>query len=177
MKSRLVTPFFFYNRKHSRMDRFIKAGFKTCFIVRGLPGSGKTYLAHSIRKELDTLGYSTEMAAADDYLVNEKGEYAFDPENLGSAHMACSKKLVSAMKQGVDAVIQHNTNVKDWESQVVRSCVTILIIYYIIYIRLTTMDTLFTLSSQRTLGLKLQTFRRNFNGKVHTTYPRLTLTE
>lgn len=100
------------------MDQFLLKGIKTCFITRGVPGSGKTTFAFNLKKQLELGGFTVEIAAADDYFPD-----GFKAENLGFAHTSCTKKLVSAMQNGIDAVIQHNTNVKEWESQALRSIV------------------------------------------------------
>lgn len=42
------------------------------------------------------------------------------PENLGNAHKCCRDKLTNAMEDNVDIVIQHNTNVCDWENKELR---------------------------------------------------------
>ena len=43
------------------------------------------------------------------------------PENLGSAHKSCRNKLIEAMEDNVDIVCQHNTNIRDWESEELRT--------------------------------------------------------
>lgn len=57
----------------------------TLYLVRGLPGSGKSSLANAM---LDSglVQYSFE---ADDYFVNENGEYVFNPKYLKDAHEHC----------------------------------------------------------------------------------------
>ena len=42
------------------------------------------------------------------------------PENLSNAHKCCRDKLTDAMAENVDIVIQHNTNVCDWENKELR---------------------------------------------------------
>ena len=44
--------------------------FKKVFIVRGIPGSGKTTLAKSIAKKYNTIEFE-----ADHYLLNKDGKY------------------------------------------------------------------------------------------------------
>lgn len=107
------------------MDRFLSKGIKTCFITRGVPGSGKTTIAINLKAKLELSGYSVEIAAADDYFPD-----GYNVEGLSYAHMSCTRKLVNAMKSGIDAVIQHNTNVKEWESQALRSNVITLYLLY-----------------------------------------------
>jgi len=49
---------------------------RKCVIMRGLPGSGKSYLAKKIASEWKD-GESVVLST-DDYFMNEKGEYVFD---------------------------------------------------------------------------------------------------
>jgi uridine kinase len=60
------------------------------FINRGIPGSGKSTLSKQI---IHTYGVDEALiCSADDYHLNEKGEYSFFIENLPKAHEACQKK-------------------------------------------------------------------------------------
>ena len=81
---------------------------KTLYIVRGLPGSGKSSLA----KKLTELVYS-----ADDFFTNKKGEYNFNAKLLGKAHEWCWGKVRDAMFLGVNAVAVANTFTQAWEAE------------------------------------------------------------
>ena len=74
------------------------------FIVRGLPGSGKSTVA-------STLG--VEVFSADDYFM-EGGEYKFDRFRLAEAHAACQKWTRSALENGVTCAVA-NTFTEGWE--------------------------------------------------------------
>jgi hypothetical protein len=52
----------------------------TLKMYRGLPGVGKSTKAAQENKQVH---------AADDHMVNEAGEYTFDPSRLGEVHAAC----------------------------------------------------------------------------------------
>lgn len=78
------------------------------FIVRGLPGSGKTSLGH----KLSLLVY-----AADDFFVDEDGRYNFDPAKLGQAHAACQDNVRKALNYGCEEVAVTNTFTQRWEIQ------------------------------------------------------------
>lgn len=58
--------------------------FRKVFIVRGVPGSGKTTLAKGIAKK-----YNTEEFEADHYLLNSEGKYEYDKNKLARAHSKC----------------------------------------------------------------------------------------
>ena len=81
---------------------------KTLYIVRGLPGSGKSSLA----KKLTEVVYS-----ADDFFTNKKGEYNFNAKLLGKAHEWCWGKVRDAMFIGANAVAVANTFTQAWEAE------------------------------------------------------------
>ena len=82
---------------------------KTLYIVRGLPGSGKSSLAKKVTKST----YS-----ADDFFTNRAtGEYNFNVKLLGKAHEWCWGKVRDAMYIGVQAVAVANTFTQAWEAE------------------------------------------------------------
>jgi hypothetical protein len=78
------------------------------FIIRGLPGSGKTSLGH----KLSLLVY-----AADDHFVDAEGRYNFDPSRLGAAHAQCQENVRKALEYGCEKVAVTNTFTQRWEIQ------------------------------------------------------------
>ena len=81
---------------------------KTLYIVRGLPGSGKSSLA----KKVTELAYS-----ADDFFTNKKGEYNFNAKLFGKAHEWCWGKVRDAMFIGAEAVAVANTFTQAWAAE------------------------------------------------------------
>lgn len=78
---------------------------KHLFIIRGLPGSGKSYLA-SLIADLNV--------AADDYFdIYNGGE--FDPNYLWDAHSWCRTKVRDWMAGGGSKIAVHNTFTREWE--------------------------------------------------------------
>jgi predicted kinase len=75
------------------------------FLIRGLPGSGKTTFAKTL------LGCNH--IEADSYFV-VKGVYTFDREKLSEAHNACHWDAWIDMSQGRNIVIS-NTFSQRWE--------------------------------------------------------------
>lgn len=57
---------------------------KTLFIVRGLPGSGKSTLAKKLTQ------YN---CAADDWMVDNNGNYQFEIDKLGYCHKQCLEQV------------------------------------------------------------------------------------
>ncbi|XP_013173408.1 PREDICTED: uncharacterized protein LOC106122094 isoform X1 [Papilio xuthus] len=94
-------------------------GSRILIIMRGVPGSGKTYLARKILEA--TIGgpkcdFSMHIFSADDYFFI-KGFYQYDRMKLQDAHIWNHTKARSAMKRGVSPVIIDNTNIEVWEME------------------------------------------------------------
>jgi len=83
---------------------------KFLILIRGLPGSGKTTLATAIQEEGDA-----DMWAADDFFVNDSGEYVFEPWRLAAAHSCCQMNVDASMNAGKPRIIVHNTFTRLWE--------------------------------------------------------------
>lgn len=79
----------------------------TLYIIRGIPGSGKTTLARKLAPEHNY--------AADDYFYDAEGNYKFDVTKLDTAHKSCMSKVEKAMLAGVPVVAVNNTFVRKWE--------------------------------------------------------------
>lgn len=90
---------------------------KTCIIMRGAPGSGKSFLAKHIA--LNHRGFSAQICSADHFFMIPKDEenpgsprvYRYDPTKIGLAHMTCQREADRAMGNGVELVIIDNTNI------------------------------------------------------------------
>ncbi len=81
---------------------------KLLFIVRGLPGSGKTTLAHII---------ANGVCSADDYFTDSEGNYNFDPSKLKAAHADCQSRVEQHMTYGEPLVAVANTFTQEWEME------------------------------------------------------------
>lgn len=69
---------------------------KILYIIRGLPGSGKSTFAHQI---CDTV------ISADDYFMDENGNYDFDPALLNQAHDWCFSMVRLYMESKVTVAV------------------------------------------------------------------------
>jgi predicted kinase len=78
---------------------------KELFLLRGLPGAGKTTLAKSLG------GMHME---ADKYFMDE-GEYKFDASKLKEAHAWCQNAARVWMTNSVPKVVISNTFTQAWE--------------------------------------------------------------
>lgn len=82
------------------------------YIIRGIPGSGKTTLA----KKMIQAGMAEIHAEADMFMVNAHGDYEFNPARLKDCHQNC-KHLVDAAMQVEKDFIVSNTFTSKWEMQ------------------------------------------------------------
>ena len=83
---------------------------KFLFLVRGLPGSGKSTVAAELVADCG------EMYAADDYF-EKSGEYIFDAAQLPNAHAECRDNVEKAMLEACPKIAVHNTFSMRWEAE------------------------------------------------------------
>jgi tRNA uridine 5-carbamoylmethylation protein Kti12 len=82
---------------------------QTLIVVRGIPGSGKSTYAKTLKIDLEKQGYKVEHVEADDYWYNDKGEYVFHTSKLYYAHKNCFERVFRAFDEGAQYVIVANT--------------------------------------------------------------------
>jgi predicted kinase len=83
---------------------------KELFLLRGLPGAGKSTMAKSL---------GGEFVEADRYFM-KYGNYEFDATKLGEAHAWCREQVKNWMEvdnagYGVNRIVVANTFTQDWE--------------------------------------------------------------
>ena len=86
-----------------------KAATPQLILIRGLPGSGKSTRASKLASTLGAIHLE-----ADQYFINEAGEYHFDAALLSQAHLWCLTQTQMQLRQG-NSVIVANTFVQHWE--------------------------------------------------------------
>lgn len=69
-------------------------------LIRGLPGSGKTYLASIICDTMDSF-----MVEADDYFYDDYGNYVFDQDKLHKAHKWCQGTTADYLATHANVVV------------------------------------------------------------------------
>jgi len=85
-------------------------------LLRGLPGSGKSTLAKIILqlRESD----EPEVLSADDFFINENGEYDFDSAKIKEAHQYCQFRCSERMRQQKAKIVVANTFTQEWEMKI-----------------------------------------------------------
>lgn len=76
---------------------------KLLFIVRGLPGAGKSTLAEQMQ------GVHIE---ADQFWMVD-GEYKFDASRLKECHDDCKKRVMDAMSEGKNVVVSNTSTTEE----------------------------------------------------------------
>lgn len=82
----------------------------TLYILRGLPGAGKSTLA----KKIVNPGMIFE---ADMYFIEDDGSYNFDASKLGRAHEWCQGCVNYSMSKGYGDIVVSNTTTTEKEIQ------------------------------------------------------------
>jgi predicted kinase len=86
------------------------------FLVRGLPGSGKTSFASAIWNDYAVF-------EADKFFYDKEGNYNFDPSKLKEAHAWCKNEVESRMiehqnnQQYYPEIAVSNTFTQEWEME------------------------------------------------------------
>lgn len=82
---------------------------KTLYLVRGLPGAGKSTFVKHLMTSLSGLAFSSRHFEADQYFYDTEGNYNFDVEKLGAAHFQCQRKTYEAMEELINCIFVSNT--------------------------------------------------------------------
>ena len=76
---------------------------KDLYILRGIPGSGKSTVAEEIAN-------GSVICCADDYYTDSDGVYNWYPEGIKHAHAESQNKCMQAMINGDERIVIANTN-------------------------------------------------------------------
>ncbi|NWW45976.1 N4BP2 protein, partial [Pedionomus torquatus] len=79
-------------------------------LLRGVPGSGKSYLARTLLED----NPGGIILSTDDYFC-KNGQYHYDPDCLGEAHDWNRKRAKEAFEMRISPIIIDNTNIQAWE--------------------------------------------------------------
>jgi predicted kinase len=85
---------------------------KVLYIVRGIPGSGKSTFAKNLVGEKDYCHKEADM-----FFVDRDGNYNFEPSKIKDAHQWCQEEMNFLMGLGHSPVVVSNTSTQEWELQ------------------------------------------------------------
>lgn len=80
---------------------------KEMIIVRGVPGSGKTTFAKSLKPDAHI--------EADMYMTDSKGQFRYAPSKLSQAHSWCIGRVNYEMSRNTPTIVVSNTFIRLWE--------------------------------------------------------------
>ena len=84
---------------------------KMLYLVRGIPGSGKSTFAKTLVKK----DYCHK--EADMYFVDADGKYNFKPSQIKDAHKWCQEEVDNLMRYSHSPVVVSNTFTQEWEME------------------------------------------------------------
>lgn len=74
---------------------------QTLYLIRGVPGSGKTTLGLKLLAQ----GLATSHFEADMYFTDDSGRYSYDKTRVGLAHEWCRQQTLEAIQRGESVVV------------------------------------------------------------------------
>jgi predicted kinase len=84
---------------------------KIIYLVRGIPGSGKSTFAKTLVKK----DYCHK--EADMFFVDRDGNYNFEPSKIKDAHLWCQEEMDFLMRLEHSPVVVSNTFTQEWEME------------------------------------------------------------
>jgi len=84
-------------------------GKRVLIIIRGVPGSGKSWLAEKIAEK-----WKMQICTTDDFFINASGQYSFEPTKLPLNHTANIIRTFILASLGKSIVVP-NTFIEPWE--------------------------------------------------------------
>ena len=81
---------------------------KVLYIVRGIPGSGKSTFAKQL---------TSNVFEADHYFYDNDGNYNFIPSEIKEAHKECQNNVRFAMMSSIPKIAVSNTFTQEWEME------------------------------------------------------------
>lgn len=93
----------------------INRGIKIMVLMRGVPGSGKSFLAQKLISDSLLDAQPEQFIFSTDDFFCQSGHYVFAPSKLPEAHEWNRMRVAGALHRGMSPVIVDNTNTEAWE--------------------------------------------------------------
>ena len=106
----LIIPFFLFYYMITRN----KGVTNTVYILRGLPGSGKSCWIENFIDE-NCIEDLSIICSANEFFLDEKGFFKFNPRDLPQAYSKCFNKFMNALKENRSYIFINNPNAQYWE--------------------------------------------------------------
>ncbi|KAL7021560.1 hypothetical protein ACKWTF_011927 [Chironomus riparius] len=92
----------------------INNGLRVCVILRGLPGSGKSYIGKRLIEDTIRDNFEEHVISADDYFFRN-GKYSYDASKISEAHQNAQRQFFNRANKGYSPLVVDNTNLQSWE--------------------------------------------------------------
>lgn len=83
------------------------------YILRSLPGGGKSFLANNLRQQ-----YGGIILSTDSYFLRPDNTYDFNPKLIEVAHAWNQQRFREEIDKRTNVIIVDNTNIEFWEVKV-----------------------------------------------------------
>lgn len=83
------------------------------FVLRALPGAGKTELANFLANSLAS-DKGAVVLSSDDFFFSKEGRYDFDATRITDAHKWNFQRFKQAIDDGIETIIIDNSNIKQF---------------------------------------------------------------
>jgi predicted kinase len=97
------------------MDTVYLPSDRQMYLMQGVPGSGKSWMAGVLHETLIPHGL-VNIRSTDDYRYGDCGHYVHDEAKNHDLHMRTQREVADDMRTGVPFVIVDNTNIKQWQA-------------------------------------------------------------
>lgn len=94
---------------------------KICYILRACPGAGKSTLAEQLYNTSIGANLTSIICCADDYFIDNNGNYNWDINNLHYAHSYCQNTFIEALLNNINTIIVSNTSTKETDVNLYRN--------------------------------------------------------
>ncbi|XP_047146565.1 uncharacterized protein LOC105843712 isoform X1 [Hydra vulgaris] len=98
-----------FNKFHTELKKHL-------IIIRGLPGSGKSFLSSQIASSNKNI--SVSICSADYYFESQECAYQFTGEKIATAHAYCRNEMINSLNEKTDLIIVENSHSQRWEYQI-----------------------------------------------------------